>query len=104
MRRLAWCTLLMAAGGCCPHPWDKYPMSLKPDRACRTGSPSGYDVYLWKCVQQQKVVIYQFSGEMSCQQPQKQTAACGELTAIEKELGAAVDESCRPVPDAMRWP
>jgi hypothetical protein len=104
MRLRPMLSFALVLSGCCTHPWEKFPMTTAPDRSCRTGSPSGYDVYLWSCTNNQHVVVYQFSAENSCQQPQKDTAACGEMTPIETTLGAAVAAGCRPVPESLKWP
>ena len=96
--------LLSALPGCCSSPWAKFPMSVKPDRSCRTGSASGYDVYVWNCLENQHVAIYKYSAEMSCAEPKKEVAACGESTPIEEQLGKDVAEGCEPPPDAFRWP
>lgn len=79
-------------------------MSSPPDRSCRSGSPAGYDLYIWNCDGNLRTVIYQYSGEMSCQEPQKETAACGALTPIEQKLGDAAGPSCPAVPESVRWP
>lgn len=78
-------------------------MNTPPDRSCRTGEVHGYDVYIWECIDQQRVVVYAYSGETSCEEPQREVVACGQLTAIEQELGALVEDGCAPVPDVMRW-
>lgn len=79
-------------------------MPVRPDRSCRTGGASGYDVHIWGCLDNQHIAIYQYSGEMSCSGAQKEVAVCGELTPIEKQLGNDVAEGCQPPPDAYRWP
>lgn len=95
--------LLTATGGCCEEPWNAYPSEVPPDRSCRTGSVSGYDVYIWECRNDQREVVYYHSAEMSCSEPQKETAPCGERTPIEEELGDKVDSDCESVPETMRW-
>lgn len=93
----------LSSAGCCGAPWSSFPMATAPDRACRTGGAAGYDVYIWSCYNQQRVVIYKFSGELSCQEPQRETASCGGQTAIEKKLAADVQQGCRPVPASLQW-
>lgn len=95
--------LVIATGGCCEKPWDAHPADVAPDRSCRTGSVHGYDVYIWECREGQREVVYYYSAEMSCKEPEKETAACGERTPIEKELGEKVGDDCEPVPESMRW-
>jgi hypothetical protein len=99
-------TVVMAAllSGCCSTPWGKFPMPARPDRSCRTGSASGYDVFLWACQNNQHIAIYKYTAEMSCSEPQKEVVACGQLSSIELQLGQAVAEGCDPPPDAFRWP
>lgn len=98
--------LLLGAllAGCCSKPWEKFPMPVRPDRSCRTGSASGYDVHIWTCLNQQHVVIYKYTAEMSCAEPQKEVTTCSELTPIEQQLGVEVAAGCDPPPDAFRWP
>lgn len=63
-------------------------MPVLPDHACVAGSAThGDDVYIWDCHHGQRVVIAQYSGEMSCSTPRKDTAACGAVTKLETDLG-----------------
>lgn len=97
--------LLLLLVGCCSRPWQTFDMPSPPDRSCRTnGGVSGYDVYIWKCVNNQKVVISQYTAEMSCKKAQKETVACGQLTPLEKTLGELVKEGCSEVPESQQWP
>jgi hypothetical protein len=98
---LLWVFLL---AGCCADPWDNFPMAQKPDRSCRTNQVEGYDVYIWSCLSNQKVVVYKYSAEASCREPKRETAACNELTPIEVTLGDKVVDGCTPVPASLRWP
>ena len=98
--------LLLGAvlSGCCSKPWEKFAMPVRPDRSCRTGGASGYDVHIWTCLNQQRVVIYKYTAEMSCAEPQKEVSACSELAPIEQRLGVEVTAGCDPPPVAFRWP
>jgi hypothetical protein len=60
-------------------------------------------VYIWKCRGGQHEVVYYHTAEMSCSEPQKETAPCGKRTPIEKKLGDKVDADCKSVPESMRW-
>jgi hypothetical protein len=98
----------IAVGGCCDKPWEKYSSEKgAPDRSCQTGSLEGYDVYIWDCRsghgQREREVVYQRSAEMSCDEPEKETAPCGEPTPIEEELGEEVGPDCEPVPSSLEW-
>jgi len=93
----------IAVSGCCEEPWEAYPSGEAPDRACRTGSVSGYHVYIWECRSGQREVVYRHSAEMSCEEPEKETAPCGERTPIEEELGEEIGPDCESVPASMEW-
>lgn len=88
--------------GCCSHPWDKFKMSILPDYSCRTGADGGYDFYVWECQNNQRVVIYQWTTYASCDEPRKESAACGELTAIEMKLGK-IERGCDRMIGHLRW-
>jgi hypothetical protein len=79
-------------------------MPARPDRSCRTVGAAGYDVYVWTCLNNEHVAIYKYSAEMSCAEPQKEVASCGQQTSIEQQLGNQVAEGCIPPPDVARWP
>lgn len=85
---LVWVVLALAlaATGCCSEPWKVYPEKTAPDRSCTTGSTHGHDVYIWECLGGEHVVVAQYSAEMSCQRPRRDTAPCGSLTKLEQEL------------------
>jgi hypothetical protein len=75
---------LLALAGCCSDPWRAYPETKPPDRSCTTGSAvQGTDVYIWDCLQGKKVVVTQYSAEMTCQSPKREELACGAKSAIE---------------------
>lgn len=95
--------VLLAITGCCEDPWEAYPTEEAPDRSCRTGSVEGYDVYIWKCRDDQREVVYRYSAEMSCDEPEKETVSCGERTPIEEELGDKIGPDCESVPSSMEW-
>jgi hypothetical protein len=78
--------LVLVLGGCCSDPWSAYPEKTPPDRSCTTGSGvQGTDVYIWDCLGGQKVVVTQYSAEMTCQSPKREKVACGAKTAIEDD-------------------
>jgi len=73
-------------------------MSVMPDTSCSTGGTHGTDVYIWNCINGQHVVIVQWSAEMSCHAPVRETAPCGSLTPLETrlQLTAAMCSGARP--------
>ena len=56
-----------------------------PDKAFQTGMAHGYQVYIWECYRNQRIAIYTFVGTYAGAYEREQ-AACGELTEIEKKL------------------
>jgi hypothetical protein len=77
----------LALAGCCSDPWKAFPESTPPDRSCSTGDVHGHDVYIWDCLRGEHVVVAQYSAEMSCRAPVRETAACGAKTPLETSLG-----------------
>lgn len=76
---------------------------MPPDHSCRTGTTHGYDVYTWNCINNQKVVVYQYSSEMTCQKPHKEITACGQLTPIEKKISSELQKGCQKMPEFRQW-
>ncbi|HXH75051.1 MAG TPA: hypothetical protein VNJ08_08805 [Bacteriovoracaceae bacterium] len=72
--------------GCAAWAWKKYDIPVQPDYSCQTGLASGYDIWVWNCYNNQHIVVYQATSEMSRREGKKQTVPCGELTKIEEEL------------------
>lgn len=96
-------TLFLSA--CCAKPWTAYPMDTPPDAQCRVGAAThGYDLYVWDCVDGEHVVLGYYSAEMSCEDAQRQTAACGELTEWEVTYADQLGENCEAPPASMGWP
>jgi hypothetical protein len=82
--------LSIVLGGCTPgcsqSPWDRYPMSTMPDKQCYIGGAvQGHDVYIWECVDGERVVIEKYSAEMSADTPHKYTVPCGHETVFEHD-------------------
>ena len=100
---LAFALAALGIGACCGSPWSAYPMAVPPDRSCRAGSPAGYDLYIWECREGQHTVVAKYSCKLSCHDPRQETAPCGELTPLERELGDLAGPTCRPVPEQLRW-
>ena len=78
--------LLITVGGCCSDPWSAYPEKTPPDRSCFTGDGThGKDIYIWDCLRGEKIVVSQYSAEMTCQSPKREKLACGAKSAVESE-------------------
>ncbi len=101
---LTVCLLLFSAimfSACCTKPWQKYPALKKPDVAYRTGHSHGYDLYIWNCYKNERIVVFTYSAEMSCKEPQMQKTICGQKTLIEKRLQK---QQKLPIPKSQKWP
>jgi hypothetical protein len=82
--------LLFFASGCCGRPWSAFPNSVPPDeQLSNTSATHGYDMYVWHCLNGARVVVAQFSAEMSCRAPERETAACGATTQLEARVRAS---------------
>jgi hypothetical protein len=97
MRR-ACLALALLSVGClfCSEPWNAYPEKTKPDLSCSTGNVHGHDVYIWKCLRGQHVVVAQYSAEMTCRGAVKELAACGTLTPLEAKLALTPAQCAGP--------
>jgi hypothetical protein len=85
---------------CVRDPWSTYPMDSPPDVTCRTGLVAGWDVWVWKCVDGERVAIAKESAEMFTSTARKDTAPCGTLTALEQRIGIPDHADCRR---GSRW-
>jgi hypothetical protein len=83
------------AASCARDPWKTYPMDSPPDITCRVGSVAGWNVWIWTCVDGERVAIGKHSAEMYSGAPEKDTAACGTVTALEQRIGIPDREDCR---------
>src|ERR1700733_10728611 len=83
------------ATSCMRDPWKTYPMDTPPDITCRVGSVAGWNVWVWKCVDGERVAIGKHSAEMVTSAPEKDTAACGTVTALEQRIGIPDRADCR---------
>lgn len=92
--------IVLLLTGCCRRAWKVYKKLPTPDEAYITGTTHGYTVYIWNCHHNKRVVVYQYSAEMSCKDPEKEEVACGEQTEIEKELEG---QEKKPVTDLKNW-
>jgi hypothetical protein len=89
--------------GCGRDPWDAYPMATMPDKQCNVGSSThGTDLYIWYCIDHQRVAIGKYSAEMSSKPPERSTAPCGAETELEQRL-APTPEQCQGPRDGRAW-
>ncbi|RLB52519.1 MAG: hypothetical protein DRJ42_14655 [Deltaproteobacteria bacterium] len=103
MRALLILFTVMIFTGCSSAPWEDYPTSTPPDRQCRTGHEAGHDVYLWDCLEGRHIAVFQYcTGMMGCQEPEKETSSCGELTPMETRFAEELTR-CVELPPERRW-
>ncbi len=57
-----------------------------PDRAYQTGTIYGYDVFIWDCYQNKRIVLWKTSAEMTSGPFTREETACGGMTPIEQKL------------------
>lgn len=99
--RVAFALVVVLVAGCCAEPWRKHPEATRPDEQYSLGgSVHGYDVYLWRCLRGARVVVYQYSAEMTCQAAMRETAPCDGVTGFEQSHAA---ERRDPVRDGHEW-
>jgi hypothetical protein len=93
----------LAPAGCffCLKPWQRYRMPRPPDLSCFEPGIHGWTLFVWECVDGERVVIGQFSTEMMCRNPVREKGPCGQTTPLERERVAA--GRCVLAPDA-NWP
>lgn len=60
-----------------------------PDRAYQTGTIYGYDVYIWECYQNKRIVLWKTSAEMTSGPFTREETVCGGTTPIEAKLAEA---------------
>lgn len=83
---------LVLAGCCWQHPRDA--LSSAPDHQCSTGSTHGFDIAVWDCVDDERVVAWRSSSEMMCSGVEVERGPCGAPTAFERDLGDADRQEC----------
>src|SRR5262245_61642294 len=69
--------------------WNKYIVAAglpAPDRAYQTGTIYGYDVFIWDCYQNKRIVLWHTSAEMTSGPFTREETVCGGVTPIEEKL------------------
>lgn len=69
--------------------WNKYIVAAglpTPDRAYQTGTIYGYDVFIWECYQNKRIVVWHTSAEMTSGPFAREETVCGGTTPIEEKL------------------
>jgi hypothetical protein len=88
----------------CADPWsvDGAPR-VAPDEQYKTGGGFQYRVYVWRCHEGQRTLVYQGCSEyLGCDDPLIERAACDAgYTPKERELAQKERE---PLGAAYRWP
>lgn len=71
---------------CAYEPWKKFPIKEQPDFSCGTGGVAGYEIYVWNCVENKRVAVYQFQTEFISHPWTKEMSECNRVTSIEDKL------------------
>ncbi len=80
----------LGASACCADPWSSFPEHRPPDQQYSVSEGvQGDEIYVWECLNGQRVVVYRSHAEWACGDPRRETAACGEKTPIEKKTEGA---------------
>lgn len=99
--RAALVLVALLVSACCSEPWRKHPEPTRPDEQYSIGgSVHGYDVYVWHCLRDARVVVYQYSAEWTCQSAVRETAPCDGTTAFEQTHAT---ERRDPVRQLREW-
>ncbi len=77
---------LSSTFSCAVLPWKTHNINVQPDFTCRTGGAVGYEIYGWKCLENQRVIVYQQQAEMIVYPAMKETSNCNQQTNIEIKL------------------
>ena len=84
---VAAATIAVLLTACSTALWKKYPLSTLPDFACSTEGEAGYDVYVWECVNQKRIVISRFcAGLYPCSSEKREEVPCGTKSQLEDQL------------------
>lgn len=62
----------------------------KPDKHLHTGTFMGYEIFLWNCLNEKRIVVYRWETEMSFvdfDPYHKEESFCNEMTEFEKRNG-----------------
>lgn len=83
---VSYLIMILALCGCASA-WKKHPIPTQPDYSCSTTGAAGYDYYIWDCLNNEHVVVYQFFGEFFVTSAAEiEKVKCGELTAFEQNI------------------
>lgn len=61
-------------------------MPAPPDRAYRTGTAHGYDLFVWECAPEGRVAIWRYSAEMRRDPARKDVGPCGAPLPVERKI------------------
>lgn len=91
MRSILLSLLLLAS--CSKAAWVVYPIETPPDRSCYVGVEAVTDFYIWDCLNNEHIVIYQPQSLFGSGKPVRESVACGVKTQIEQETN--LEKSCK---------
>ncbi|MBY0555359.1 hypothetical protein K2P97_12575 [bacterium] len=82
-------------------PWKTHKMIQSPDRSCFVGpSEQGCEVYIWNCLNNEKIVIYQCGSAFMMPNASRESVDCKSQAPFEKKYYASLKE-CASTP--RKW-
>lgn len=90
---MLWFIIFIGLTSCVSkQPWLAHQMSVKPDYSCFTGpAEAGCDFYVWSCLNNEKIVVYQCGTALLMPQATKEVSACDSNTAFEKKYNITAE-------------
>ncbi len=94
--------LTLVICSCSAVPWRTYQIDDNPSYTCKTGGEGGYEIYVWECLNNERVVIFQWQSGLFKYATKRQVSACGELTEFEKKMNLENGKSPKCT-SARKW-
>lgn len=97
--------IALLLSSCASSSWEKFPIKTQPDVSCNNGSgEAGYQIFVWNCLENERVVIYQWQSGLYKYPSKIEKSPCGKKTQFEKNEGIEQysKEICRIHPP--NWP
>ena len=80
-------------------------MDSKPDHSCFVGpNETGCDFYIWNCINNQKVVIYQCGIAFAMPSAKQENSNCNSLTSFEEKYSIDTNNLDKCKKSMRPWP
>lgn len=106
MKKLSFYTALIITiliTACATAPWKNHKISTQPDVSCWTGSEAGYELYIWNCLNNEHVVVYQWQAGLYTYPSQIEKTQCGKQTEFEDNMHFKEGKSPTCKHEAKTW-